>query len=245
MTNVNHFVTFVTTHKNGASDSYCLDMNTGVYFQTKIMVIEFCPFPLFIGLIILVLLLAVLWRRKHKTEYLYCFSLFFGYLLAVLWVVFFPIRVRQDWPSGMTAQNTIWTLSHINLNLFYFGELFSMNLKTIFEQLGGNILLTMPFGLGLPFLTPISTRRVFWLALYAGLALEGTQLVIELIGLVSGYGHTIDIIDVLLNAAGVLIGYGLFHLLARIFRALVIRFRILPEELLDIFPPTAAEIKKE
>jgi glycopeptide antibiotics resistance protein len=163
------------------------------------------------GLLTLAFLLAILWSRKHGPAYLFCFSLFFGYLMAVLSVVFFPIRLPQVWPGGITLQTTIWALSHINLIPFNFGDLFSMNAKIIFEQLVGNILLTAPFGFGLPFLVPISTRRILWLALYAGLALETTQLGIELLGLVSGYGHSIDINDVLLNAAGVLVGYGLFR----------------------------------
>jgi glycopeptide antibiotics resistance protein len=176
------------------------------------MVIEFYPCPLFISLFTLAMVLLILWRRRHRPVYLFCFSLFFVYLLVALCVVFFPIRLPQNWPKDVTVQTALWTLSHINLNPFNYGNLFSMNASIIFWNLGGNILLTLPFGFGLPLLVPVSTRRIFWVALFAGLFFETTQLVIELSGLVSGYGHSIDINDVVLNAAGILLGYGLFRL---------------------------------
>ncbi len=72
------------------------------------------------------------------------------------------------------------------------------------------------WGCCLPFLAPIPVRRIAWLALFTGLALEGAQLTLELLGVVSGYGHSIDINDVILNALGVLAGYGIFRLIARI-----------------------------
>jgi glycopeptide antibiotics resistance protein len=178
------------------------------------MVIEFYPYPLLISLLTLAIVLVILWRRKHSPVYLFCFSLFVIYLSVALCVVFFPIRLPQDWLTDVTVQTALWTLSHINLNPFNNGDLFSMNASIIFWNLGGNILLTLPFGLGLPLLVPVSIRRILWVALFAGLFFETTQLVIELSGLVSGYGHSIDINDVVLNAAGILIGYSLLRMFA-------------------------------
>ena len=180
--------------------------------------LDFIPYPLLAGLLILAMILASLRMRKRSLAFLLGFTLFYGYLLAVAAIIFFPITVPDGWPGNITAQNALFTLAHINLIPFNFGDLFSANAWTIFIQLAGNILLTLPFGFAMPFLARISPHRLFWLALSAGFALEGAQLAFELTGLVSAYGHSVDINDVLLNAAGVLVGYGLFGLAARLKR---------------------------
>ncbi len=78
------------------------------------------------------------------------------------------------------------------------------------------ILLTVPFGFGICFLTSLRGKRLFTLALLTGLALEGVQL---FIGLAAGYYyHSVDINDVLLNALGVLVGSGLFRMANKVIR---------------------------
>jgi glycopeptide antibiotics resistance protein len=158
-------------------------------------------------------LLASLGRRNRSPVYLFLFALFYTYLLAVAAIVFFPIQAPEGWPGNIP--NAQWALARINWVPFNFGDLFSANAWTIFTELAGNILLTAPCGFAAPFLVDISPRRLFCLALSAGLVLEGAQFAFELSGLVSGYGHSIDINDVLLNAAGVLAGYAVFRLMAR------------------------------
>ena len=148
------------------------------------------------------------------------------YILVGLTMIFFPIRILQEWPANITPQNILGTLSHVNFIPFNFGDLFTANATVIFEQLIGNILLTLPFGFGLPFLVYVPGSRIFWLVLFSGLALEGTQLLIKLLGIISGYGHAIDINDVILNSIGVLVGYGLYCSFAWFYRALISRFRV-------------------
>jgi glycopeptide antibiotics resistance protein len=76
-------------------------------------------------------------------------------------------------------------------------------------EIAGNILLTVPFGLGISLFYPARGRRILWLALAAGLVLEGIQFLI-MVGIGPNV-RAVDINDVLLNGLGVLIGYGLYR----------------------------------
>jgi glycopeptide antibiotics resistance protein len=178
--------------------------------------LDFFPYPFLLSFLILLFVFHC--KRKRSLAYLLCFTLFYVYLLFVLGIVYFPIFLPPDWPGNITSLSVGSTLSRINFIPFYFGGLFSANPYTIFEQLAGNILLTLPFGFCLPFLTPISIRRMFWIALCAGAALEASQLLLELLSVVSSYGHAIDINDALLNAAGAFLGYGFFRLFSRLYQ---------------------------
>jgi len=75
-----------------------------------------------------------------------------------------------------------------------------------------NILLTLPFGFGISFIAHIKPGNIPWLALAVGLSLETIQFIISLI--FKSSFRVIDINDVLLNATGILIGYGFFRLFA-------------------------------
>lgn len=84
---------------------------------------------------------------------------------------------------------------------------------TIFAQawiLGGNVLTLAPFGFLLPFAAPrlATWRRMALAGVLFPLAIELGQLAISL---VLGYSYRVtEVDDVLLNLAGVLLGYALF-----------------------------------
>jgi glycopeptide antibiotics resistance protein len=157
------------------------------------------------GVGILVILLAVE-RKKHSAASLVCLAVFGLYLLAVISQVIFPI----PGPEAIgTRSPLIDILAWVNLVPFDFGRLFENNPTVIFQQLVGNILLTLPFGFGLPFVAHIRAKDMLWLALGAGLTLETAQLAICL---ATGASYrSVDINDMLLNAAGALLGYALFR----------------------------------
>ena len=188
--------------------------------------LEFFPYPAVFGALLLLVLLFHSWRKEHSWPYLFFLSLFWVYIFVVLTMIFFPIRIPQEWPGNITPQNILGTFSHVNFIPFNFGDLFTANATVIFEQLIGNILLTLPFGFGLPFLVYVPGRRIFWFVLFSGSALEGIQLLIKLLGIISGYGHAIDINDVILNSIGILVGYGLYCSFAWFYRELISRFRV-------------------
>jgi len=178
------------------------------------MRLEFFPYPLFAGLIILLVTLFFLLRRKKSISYLVFFSFFWVYMLIVAGMTIFPIPLD----IGMRTP-LLGILRRINLQPLYFGGLFSLHTHVILQQLIGNVLLTIPFGFGINFLTRIKAMRFPWIALGTGLAIEVSQLVVSL-GIGAAY-RGVDINDVLLNAVGVLIGYALFRAFGFLYLALV------------------------
>jgi glycopeptide antibiotics resistance protein len=87
---------------------------------------------------------------------------------------------------------------------------------TLFTQawiLGGNVLTLAPFGFLLPFAAPrmASWRRIAVAALLFPLGIELAQLGVSL---VLGYSYRVtEIDDVLLNFAGILLGFALYRML--------------------------------
>jgi len=134
-------------------------------------------------------------------------------MIGVISVVVFPF------PVGVTAPNF---KPSINLIPLRFGDCsFAMLcVRNIYE----NILLTMPFGFGINFITRIKSQNVFWLALAVGFTCEFTQLIISLI--FKSAFRSVDINDVILNATGVLFGYGLFRIFGWLFGYVTDRFEI-------------------
>jgi glycopeptide antibiotics resistance protein len=179
------------------------------------MLIDFDSSHLLICLLALAITLIVLWNQKKSFSYLFFLSAFWLYLIGVVSVVVFPIHIPDDklYPN-ISLQ--------MNLVPFDFGACDPpiLCVKNIYE----NILLTIPFGFGISFISKIRPRNIYWLALAVGLMLEITQLVISLI--VHSPFRVVDINDVLLNAIGVLIGYGLFRIFGKFYSAATHKFQI-------------------
>jgi glycopeptide antibiotics resistance protein len=85
-----------------------------------------------------------------------------------------------------------------------------------------NLVMTIPLGFGLNFLITTRIKRMALIALLVGLGFELGQLVLTLYAASPTRG--IDITDVLLNGAGVLLGYGLFHLFAWLYVTIIGRW---------------------
>lgn len=182
-----------------------------------ILYFELHPLILMIGMLMIVLFIVVQWRRGQTFARLLCLFLFSSYLLVFLDVMFLAVRTPPEWPGNITLQQELFTLSHVNLIPFYFGNLFLVRWNIVFWELVGNILLTIPFGFGLPLLFKLTTKKILWIAALTGFTLECAQLVILLLGLVNGSrGYSVDINDLLLNASGVLLGYGLYRLVSNV-----------------------------
>jgi len=178
------------------------------------VLIWFDEYDLLIGFAILLVLLPILYWRKRSLSYLLFFSIFWIYLLAVVQVVFFPIAINPD-------QNGAFSLS-INLIPFYFRDcsMLGLCIRDILE----NIILTIPFGLGINFLTRIKPGNIIWLAITIGFGFELYQLLISLV-LRNGF-RAVDINDSILNGTGVLLGYILFRVFAWVFIRVTTRFEI-------------------
>jgi glycopeptide antibiotics resistance protein len=128
--------------------------------------------------------------------------------------VFFPIAINTD-------QNGAFSLG-INLIPFYFHDCSMLGLcvRDIIE----NIILTIPFGFGINFLTRIKPGNIIWLAITIGLGFELYQLLMSLV-FRSGF-RAVDINDSILNGTGVLLGYVLFRVFAWVYLKVTKRFEI-------------------
>jgi glycopeptide antibiotics resistance protein len=122
-------------------------------------------------------------------------------MMAVVSVIVFPFYIPENFSEFGNKLS-------INLVPFDFESCFDDLPALCFRSIYENILLTVPFGFGVSFITRINPKRIAWLAISVGLVFEIAQLVIVLIFHASF--RTVDINDVILNAAGVLLGYGIF-----------------------------------
>ena len=128
-------------------------------------------------------------------------NLFFGYLLIVASLTFWPmyINVTDLQPKQANFQPLVKTLHMLR----YMSPYVVMNIL-------GNLLLLAPLGVFLPLLSP-SYRR-WWATLGTGFVVT---LFIELFQYFLAV-RVFDVDDLILNTLGVGFGYGLFVLLAKI-----------------------------
>jgi glycopeptide antibiotics resistance protein len=165
----------------------------------------------------LAILLFTTWRnRKRGWKALSGIILFGLYIIAVVGVIFFPISIPLNWPNNLSWEETLRNLYRTNLSPLYFLSItrHPFSLKWLLVDFGLNAILTIPFGFGLGTLhRPKWLKLCLW-AVLIGLTLEGIQLIVKL-GLGTFY-HTVDINDVILNALGVILGYGIFRIIQSI-----------------------------
>jgi len=178
---------------------------------------ETAMWPLALGVLLVVL--VIVWRRQCSLSYLLCLAVFGVYLLFALDVTFFPIRIDATYSDGMTPAQFTRSINLISFK-FNLSELPNIVLMQIFQ----NVLLTVPFGFGVNFVTQVTGRSILWLAVAVGLGIEAGQLIISL--LLRYPYRIIDINDALLNASGVLIGYGIFRVFAWLYVLATQRFAI-------------------
>lgn len=176
--------------------------------------------PLY-GIAALIVLLIFLRRKGKSLSYLIFFSLFCLYLIQVFSVAVFPF------PIGTPVENF---KPNINLIPFDFGYCDPRARDQCFRQIYENILLTIPFGFGINFLARVKPKHLFWLAAGVGATLELIQLAVSLIFRTSF--RVVDINDLLLNALGVLIGYGVFRIFGWAYSHLLQRLSLVTSSLI-------------
>jgi glycopeptide antibiotics resistance protein len=150
--------------------------------------------------------------RKKSVVHLLFFTIFYIYLYKVLDSTLFQFQslillkrfVPELMLNGVAAGNTF--------NLIPLVTLTTDDLRTSLL----NILLMMPFGFGLPFITNSGAKRIVVTGALFSIAIELLQLIT---GLTANMTFRIaDINDVIFNTAGVAIGYLLFVGFVHIYR---------------------------
>jgi glycopeptide antibiotics resistance protein len=186
-----------------------------------------------IGIAILIVLLPILWRQSHSPWHFFCFTIFWMYLLVLVSVTIFPIPLRVG-DAGFRFDSVWEQVAHmqrfhgINLIPFYFDTCWDLP-RPCAIGIYQNILMTVPFGFGISFIARVKPRDLPWLAVGLGLAIEIAQFALDLA--MGGSYRTVDVNDVLFNAMGVLLGYGMFRVFAWLYLTITNHFRIIPKGL--------------
>jgi glycopeptide antibiotics resistance protein len=143
-------------------------------------------------------------KRKKSLVYLLFFTIFYIYLFKVLdytLIQFQSLLLLKHFAPNLMLRGQPAGKS---LNLVPLITLTSEQIKTSLL----NILLMIPFGLGLPFITNFRMKKVVCIGALFSLAIELLQLIT---GLVAKMTFRIaDINDVIFNTVGVAVGYVLF-----------------------------------
>lgn len=181
---------------------------------------------LLVGLIWAVSAAFLTLKKKKSFVYLLFFTIFYIYLYKVLDYTllqfqsllllqhFLPNLVLNGVPAGRTV------------NLIPLATLRLADVKTSLL----NILMMLPFGFGLPFITDLRLKKVVIAGLLVSIAIEFLQLVT---GFMANTTFRIaDINDVIFNTLGVAIGYMLFVGFVRIYRNVTKNWKISANPLL-------------
>jgi glycopeptide antibiotics resistance protein len=155
-------------------------------------------------------------KRKKDLVYLLFFTIFFIYLYKVLDYTLFQFQ------SLLLLQHFVPDLmlngfkDGTNVNLIPLATLTLEDLKTSLL----NILMMLPFGFGLPFITDFRFKKVVAGGLLFSIAIEASQLITGFMA--DTTFRVADINDLIFNTVGVALGYALFVAFAHGYR------RVLP-----------------
>ncbi len=178
---------------------------------------------LLFGLILACVLIYLRVKKKKSWTYLLFFGIFAIYAFKVLdytllqyqSLLFLKLFAPNLMLNGQEAGQTI--------NLVPLISLTSSDIQTSLL----NILLFVPFGFLLPFVTKINMARVVVIGALLSISIELAQLLTGLLAKTTF--RVADINDLLFNTTGAAIGYGLFVLFVRTHRHISKNGRKLPE----------------
>jgi glycopeptide antibiotics resistance protein len=171
--------------------------------------IDFVP-ALFFAMILIGLITFLRLKKKKSFAFLSLFTIFCIYLYKVLDYTLFQFQslllMKRFMPNlmlnGASAEDSLNLIPLLTLGL--------ADIKTSLL----NILLFIPFGLGLPFVANFRMKKVIILAALFSLAIELAQLMTGLLAKMTF--RVADINDVIFNTLGAMIGYVLFAVYVRI-----------------------------
>ncbi len=150
--------------------------------------------------------------RRHTALYIACAALFALYVLVLLRLVLLkhplsmlgPLLARLQ-PGNIDHRMNLTPF--VTIRQFLDAQRYGyLNDSIVFQNLAGNLIAFLPWGLGLPVLSERLRRWGAALAVSAAFILG-----IELTQLVTGFG-IFDVDDILLNLAGAAIGFALWRI---------------------------------
>ena len=165
------------------------------------------------GLIIFAIVICILLKKGVKKTALVC--IFIAYITAVVCIVFFPILYDEPvvYGNGYTWYNLVPFATIAETVSDGFGE-------TAFLQIFGNIFLSVPFGFFvMMWMKKPKLWKMFVFAFAFTITIELSQMFIGFA--INNMYRNVDIDDVILNATGAFIGFGIYKILPKSFKKML------------------------
>ena len=161
------------------------------------------------GILIMLITILIMYRRKKPASRIVLTAVFILYITGVICLTFFPVDYTDVVDENFDVFNN--TIKLIPFEIIT-GMIQKYDLFVFMVEVGGNILMTIPFGLMLPLLIP-EKKKVFYPLMFFAFTfgIESMQL---LIGFLLGtFYRTADVDDIILNFTGAMIGFLIFRFL--------------------------------
>ena len=171
--------------------------------------------------VLTILLFALIWigivtflrlKKKKSRVYLLFFTLFYIYIVKVLDYTLFQFQSLLILKYFMPHLILHGVSAGKSMNVFPLITLTPKDLETSLL----NILLLIPFGFGLPFITNFRMKKIVVIGAVFSIVIEFLQLITGLMAKITF--RIADVNDVIFNTVGVAIGYILFVGFVRIYR---------------------------
>ena len=176
-----------------------------------------------------VLLFSLIWigiitflrlKKKKSLAYLLFFTIFYVYTVKVLDYTLFQFQslvlLKYFMPNLILNGQTVGK----SMNLIPLITLTPQDMETSLL----NILLLIPFGFGLPFITNFHMKKIVVMGMLFSIIIEFLQLITGFMAKITF--RIADVNDVIFNTVGVAIGYILFVGFVRIYRPLSHNWKI-------------------
>lgn len=171
------------------------------------------------ALVLYIICLFLFFRRKTPAQKFWLGVLFV--YLGVIWGITVSLPLPNAW--HINAKNTTFVLKNIQWipfrsagNILH-NSFVTGNFKECFRVIGGNFIMLMPLGVLVPLCNSnFRIGRMVLVAILVPVGIEGLQLVGNIL---SGSAiRTVEMEDVVLNAAGCILAYLVFAGLRNLFR---------------------------
>ncbi|MCM0650156.1 VanZ family protein [Clostridium swellfunianum] len=177
----------------------------GICLESKILFILLLPIWIVIRLIAFRLCRA---RGNFSLKREVVLNVFFIYILCLIGVTLFPLRINFDRDYIWVSVNAIPFMRTIKdiINITDNPNMYSFMIKFWIKNIGGNLILLLPLGILIPILWSRfnSAVKTVFVSFCLSLSIEVLQLISFYIG---NAGRAFDVDDILLNTIGAYIGY--------------------------------------
>ena len=166
------------------------------------------------GLLVMAVVCAVMIKKKCQNDRVLLTAVFILYMTGLFAVTLFPVMYDHSLMSFANTPQRCIRLVPFEFMREAFGRTYIFYVPV---QLGGNFVMTIPFGILLPMLLKDKKPLLYILLFFLlPVFIETTQLTVG--ALLGTFYRTTDVDDVILNFSGAMAGYGIYCVMSRIFR---------------------------